>query len=467
MRPLKPLMLVRPPLGILSDPGFWEELEDACIDEVIIQWLALLDEPGAGGAGATTYPQAEDTHPRALAAVGGSPVERTPVASYVPNLPLYEGLRYQPPPMPHRLADDAARLREAVEAASRRGLRVYVMDDKGYFLRGSFGTGGQAPPVACLSDPELAGYAVTRTRDTLANYPSLAGIVLDGPDFKWEIAPGHRDDMFVEECGCRHCERVAGSLGITYARVIEGRDRFGDGLRSLSPAAVKDAVRNRVGLFGAFDWWAENPAVLDWMRFKYAAVEQHVKAIYDGIKEYLPELDVGVSARMPALAPLTGHSLRRTRGYSDFQLPKLYWWPGGVAGFRGTVMNWVATLREWNPGLSEVDATAWLSAALGVPMPGDYPVSTYGSEAPDEWFATTVEDQVRKMAAAAGSVDALVPWVGLEHFGSTWITPSELRRLLSVMRSHGLNRYAYFVYNSIRPPIWDVIREFARDAAGS
>lgn len=216
-------------------------------------------------------------------------------------------------------------------------------------------------------------------------------------------------------------------------------------------------------MFGGFDQWSERPAVLDWMRFKHAAVEEHIAAIFAGIKEYHPDLAVGVSSRMPSLAPITGHNLRRTRAYSDFQLPKLYWWPGGVAGFRGTAMNWVETLGQWNPGLGIDRAAEWFAAAFDVPVSDDYPIMEWGSEAPDLWFEATVDDQLRKMIAAVGGVDAFVPWVGLEHFGSTWITPSELRRMLAVMQKHGVKRYSYFVYNSLTPDYWDVIREFSRD----
>ncbi|MCH8991686.1 MAG: hypothetical protein IIA44_08065, partial [Acidobacteria bacterium] len=78
-------------LGILLEDGFWDEMEDAGIDEVAIQWLALLDDQGGEQ---TRYPQIEDTHPRGLAAVGGKPVQRTPVAAYAPDHNLYEGLLF-------------------------------------------------------------------------------------------------------------------------------------------------------------------------------------------------------------------------------------------------------------------------------------------------------------------------------------------------------------------------------------
>ena len=66
------------------------------------------------------------------------------------------------------------------------------------------------------------------------------------------------------------------------------------------------------------------------------------------------------------------------------------------------------------------------------------------------------------MLAQTGGPERFVPWVGLEHFGSKWVTPSELRRLLQRMEAQGVQRYAYFVYNSVTPEIWSVITEFSR-----
>ena len=100
-------MLVRPPLGILLDDGFWDEMEAAGINEVAIQWLALLDDQGGDQ---TRYPQIEDTHPRALAAVGGEPVQRTPVAAYAPNHDLYDGLAFSPPDLPDNMTTESTKL---------------------------------------------------------------------------------------------------------------------------------------------------------------------------------------------------------------------------------------------------------------------------------------------------------------------------------------------------------------------
>ncbi len=102
-------MLVRPPNAILNDESFWDELSAAGINEVALQWLCLLDDRGPDNG--NPYPQPEDTHPRGLAAVGGTPVKRVPVAAYQPNPELYEGLDWTPPEMPSSVQSQQDELR--------------------------------------------------------------------------------------------------------------------------------------------------------------------------------------------------------------------------------------------------------------------------------------------------------------------------------------------------------------------
>ncbi len=96
------------------------------------------------------------------------------------------------------------------------------------------------------------------------------------------------------------------------------------------------------------------------------------------------------------------------------------------------------------------------------PMPEDYPVGSYDDEATDRWFETSVRDQTHKMLDNSGGPDRYMPWVGLEHFGSNWLTASELDRLLTEMRAQGATRYCYFIYNSMKPDIWEVIQKYSR-----
>ena len=459
--PLRPIMLVRPPNAILYEESFWDELQHAGINEVALQWLCLLDDRGNEG---NRYPQVEDSHQRGLAAVGGSPVRRVPVSPYPPTQKLYEGLEWRPPEMPSHLAGDAQRLREALQLGVAKGFKIYVTDDKGYFLAGSFGTGRLNPsaPRWSFANPEGPSMTVARARDMAAHFPEVSGILLDGPDFKWEIAPGHRDDMWVEVIDDDHMIRLAERNGFTMQQILAGRDRLYELLHGLTTHGVEELVERYEGKPGGFTRWIDDDEILGFFRFRAAVIEWNLCSSYAGIKTHLPKLLVGSSSRMPALAPLTGHDLAHKRAYCDFQMPKEYWWAGGVAGMRGTLQNWVKTLVDWNPGLAPELAEQWVSVAMDIPVPADYPVSTYDGEATDRWFATSVRDQTMKMLAASGGPDRFVPWVGLEHFGSNWLTPSELRRLLAEMQAQGATRYCYFVYNSVKPEIWDVITSFSR-----
>jgi hypothetical protein len=54
-----------------------------------------------------------------------------------------------------------------------------------------------------------------------------------------------------------------------------------------------------------------------------------------------------------------------------------------------------------------------------------------------------------------------MPCVGLEHFGSNWVTASELDRMLAEMQTQGATHYCYFIYNSMQPEIWDVIKKYS------
>ncbi len=456
-------MLVRPPNGILNDESFWDELSEAGITEVALQWLCLLDDQGPDAG--NPYPQPEDTHPRGLKAVGGSPVKRVPVAAYQPNPELYEGLDWSPPEMPGSVKSQQDDLRAALQMGVKKGFRIYTSDDKGYFLHGSFGTGKlnteAAQKTPSVTDPDGPAMTTARARDTIANFPEITGLLLDGPDFKWEIKPGHRDDLWVEPVDTPANRAFAKSNEIDFNQVLEGRSRFQDFLRSFTPDVASEFIENQRGALADHAWWSKHPDFSAWYSFKQKAVEWSVGSSYRGVKAHLPEVAVGNSSRLPFATPLTGHNPVRKQSYTDFQMPKEYWWAEGVAGFRGTVVNWVETLIDWNPGLDEELASRLFAAMFDYPMPSDYPVSRYSEEATDAWFATSVRDQTEKMLQQSGDAERFVPWVGLEHFGSKWLTPSELDRMLAQIRQAGGTRYCYFVYNSLKPEYWDVIRKHA------
>ncbi len=465
-RPLKPVMCVRPPNDILFEESFWDELKEAGIDEVALQWLCLLDDPGDGddADAANIYPQPEDGHPRGLEAMGGERVRRIPTAAFDPTPEFYEGLSWQPPTMPARLAGQSKTLSAALDMGKAKGFTIYAVDDKGYFLHGGFGSGklDTTRRAPSFTDPEMPTMTVARARDTAKHFPQVTGLLLDGPDFKWEIKPGHRDDLWVEQIDTPENRAFADSKSMNFPAALDGREHFKEFLHGFNPDYARKFIAEAPGALASHDWWRDHPKFTAWYSFKQAAIEWSVSSSYNGVKEHLPDMRVGNSSRLPFAEPLTGHNTARKQGYIDFQQPKQYWWSGGVAGFRGTIVNWVDTLVEWNDGLDPELASELFGSMFDFPMPSDYPVSAYNGEATDEWFTTSVRDQTAKMIANSGGQESYLPWVGLEHFGSNWLTPSELDRMLAEMQAQGVTHYCYFIYNSMKPEIWDVIRSYSQ-----
>ncbi len=462
-QPLKPVMCLRPPNDILFEESLWDELADAGINEIALQWLCLLDEPSSEDEG-NIYPQPEDGHPRGLAAMGGERVKRVPTAAFDPTPEFYEGLSWDPPTMPAHLADQSAKLSKALDMGRSKGFTIYAVDDKGYFMHGGFGSGklDTTRRAPSFTDPSMPAMTVARARDTAKNFPQVTGLLLDGPDFRWEIKPGHRDDMWQQEYDTPENRAFASRNNMDIQKVLDGRDHFEEFLHGLNPDYARKFISEAPGALANHYWWRDHPKFSDWYSFKQAAVEWSVSSSYSGVKKHLPDLQVGNSSRLPFLDPLTGHNTARKQKYIDFQQPKQYWWSGGVAGFRGTIFNWVNTLVDWNDGLDHDLASELFGSMFDYPMPtSTYPVKDYNGEATDEWFSTSVRDQTTKMMAGAGGESRYMPWVGLEHFGSNWVTASELDRMLAEMQYQGATHYCYFIYNSMQPEIWDVIRKYS------
>ena len=461
-QPLKPVMCLRPPNDIIFEESFWDELKDAGINELALQWLCLLDEPSNEQDG-NIYPQPEDTHPRGLQSMGGQRVKRIPTAAFNPTQAFYEGLSWEPPTMSPHLASKSEQLGAALDIGKSKGFTIYAVDDKGYFFHGGFGSGklDTTQRIRSVTDPEMPAMTVARARDTAKHFPQVTGLLLDGPDFKWEIKPGHRDDLWIEQIDTSENRNFASHHGFDFNKILDGREYFKEFLQSFSVDKALKFIDESRGALANHDWWKKHSKLSEWYLFKQAAIEWSVSNSYKGVKKHLPHIQIGNSSRLPFAEPLTGHNSVSKQQYIDFQQPKQYWWSGGVAGFRGTIVNWVDTLVEWNSQLDHRIASKLFGAMFDYPLTATYPITNYNVEATDDWFRTAIRDQTSKMIANSGGVDKYIPWVGLEHFGSNWLTPSELDRLLAEMQSQGTKRYCYFIYNSLEPEIWQVIKKYS------
>ena len=69
---------------------------------------------------------------------------------------------------------------------------------------------------------------------------------------------------------------------------------------------------------------AAEPLVEQWFAYKKDSVTAYVRALCQGVKEINAHLQMGIGARLPAFAPMTGYDLPRLAPLADFVLPKIY-----------------------------------------------------------------------------------------------------------------------------------------------
>jgi hypothetical protein len=120
--------------------------------------------------------------------------EAMKVPAFDPNPAIYRDLGVEPPEPPaEKQSDKRRRLEVALTDAKRRGLELYVFcPDSGQ------GPGGSGHPLA---DEQSLAARVARVRDVMEAFPMVDGGVLDGPELGYEIAPGHRSNIFQDMPG--------------------------------------------------------------------------------------------------------------------------------------------------------------------------------------------------------------------------------------------------------------------------
>ena len=117
------------------------------------------------------------------------PSERPVAPTYDPNPAVYKRLGVEAPASPeHQLPEKRALLEKTMNATKDRGMQVYIM-----YADGGSGPGGTGHH---LHDPQTAAARVARMVDTLEHYPMADGVVMDGPEWGYEMAPHHMNRQF-------------------------------------------------------------------------------------------------------------------------------------------------------------------------------------------------------------------------------------------------------------------------------
>ena len=409
------------------------------LEVVLEDYGAIFDGWQAGGVKAIVVGR------MLFAASDGTPMS---VAAFDPDPMVYADYGVRPPEAPaEKLPEKRKLLAAALTDAKSRGLEIYVFcPDAGQ------GPGGDGHRL--IDEASLAARAA-RVRDVMEAFPMVDGGILDGPELGYEIAPGHRSNIFQDLSD--DLRDGADGLGFDYDTLVAAQGRFEHKLRDLSPGEID--LRASGGYLGTFELLDSDPDLAAWFAFRRALFMQYYRRQHEALALIHRDVRIGVGSRLPCFLPLNGADLSAMGHMYPFILPKLYFFHRGFDGFYGTIGRYIQTLTEWNPGLSDTHAMKVVEGLLGVRL--TWVRSRHDLELgfPIGEFDTFVADETARMLAAVPSPERVVPWVesGREPHHGDPITAGELHRILVAARGAGLQHFLYHSHTHLTESEWAVV----------
>jgi hypothetical protein len=417
----------------------------------------------------------EHTGPTTLANLPSWGGHRTgAVWAFAPNHTVYRRWDVQPPPDPEQaFPRRREQLNALIESAKRRNWQVYLFEP----------AAGYVPPEgsrwhrALIADDGQRRAYLARLEDTLGQFPQVDGAILDGPEWGYEIAPGHRSNIFDDLPP--QMAPAAQALGFDYQRLVAAKDRLHQRLHKLSREA--SALAAGGGAFAALALFGHDPGIVGWFNFRARALTAFYRQV-NQVTEALTrargrQVKLGIGPRMPAFSALCGYDFPAIAPLFDLILPKLYIWHRGFDGLYGTVGRYVATLSDWNAGLWEPEAFGALRALLGIALPSTQHAGVAGEtmqslrelEAgfPDRFFAEFLTTEMRRsIAAADGYPWKVLPWVdsGRRPHDGDPVTAHDLKRLLVAAKEGGARHFLYHNHGHLTAAEWAVISEYCGSA---
>ncbi|MBL8228894.1 MAG: hypothetical protein JNL98_10470 [Bryobacterales bacterium] len=363
--------------------------------------------------------------------------------AFVPDVRLYQGLKYQPSPANTLTQKHGAIVRDFLREAKRRGLKTYLQVQSaippGYRVQFGGPDKDDAPRLpdgsllkrrvannGSLASRHIVDYHCALLRDLAQAYPEVDGFRVDWPEYP----PYFLDDVFVDFSD--HARAAAARHGLNFERMQRDASRFYQYLHG----GLDDAALRQRGQYELMMTLADYPGMLDMLRLKALLVEELLKAFRAAIpreKELMP------NAFPPPLSLLSGLDFARISPYSSGISTKLY------------TMHWPMMMRFWgdqlqkaNPNISGVLLMEALEHWLQLGgLPGSRNVTDYRYPEPNEDHPVSNAAMASKIEAARRQSKA--PVIALAHgYGP----PSDFERRLRVawQSSAGrvwVNRYGY------------------------
>ena len=374
--------------------------------------------------------------------------------AFEPDSRVYGRFGVEPPAVvEHASAEQRRQLEETLQEAKKRGFAIYIM-----YPESGAGPGGDGH---YLHDERSINARIARMVDTVEHFPMVDGAVLDGPEWGYEIAPGHMNyrsyifnDLPLETAPL--CEE----LNFDYNALLAAKDRLFALLHNLDPMRIR--LHADGGLLGGFQLLGGDPDLMSWMKFRVDSLTAFFRRIRDGFKSELGRsVRLGTGPRTAVFAPLCGYDFGRLAEFMDFLSPKHYFWHRGFDGLVGTIHRYVETLMEWNPGLAANDAIFVVQTLFGIALPGVREMRDFDKALCPEFFEQIVAQETRRALAAVDDPDRIIPWVDAGRFPHDGdpMSADDLRQILEAAQDAGLRRFLYHHQGNLTAGEWVVISE--------
>ena len=373
-------------------------------------------------------------------------------AIFDPDERIYRRFGLRPPAPPAKKFPDRRRQLDQLFAEAKRrkwSILIFAPDAGALTGRGKYAN-------FVNSDAWQA-----RILDTLSQFPEVDGCIIDGPEWGYEIEPGHRRNLFADLP--ESVRLLAESRHYDFGELQRARDLLRTRLHQLNQELV--GTDSQRGLMGAIRLFGSPPELTAWLQFRTEVLTGTVKTLKGLMREQREDLLLGMGPRSAAFAPLCGYDFRRLMEHLDYLLPKHYFWHRGYDGFYGTVYRWMKTLTDWNRGLSAGQALQVVKAFFGIDLPGLTSAFDFERGFPDEFFTEVVAKETSAALSAAKRPDQVVPWVDVgrrPHDGDP-MGSGDFINILEASRKVGLHRFLYHNHSHLSPAEVEVLTRLCGD----
>lgn len=326
--------------------------------------------------------------------------------SYNPNEEYYKNSPYKPRKADDLTAEYGDIIRQFIDAALERGLKVYIQmnaatpsglldEDRPRLPNGNLPD--RMADTGSLASNAIRAYNEAYVRDLLDVYPQITGFRPDWPEY-----PCYKLDEAFQDFNS-HVEVWAQENGFDFDSIQEAVGSFYDSLHgSLENRHLIDAASRGRGKTTTVMMLKKHPLIMEWLRMKTALSNDLIEHWRMIITRYGgADMELSANAFMTPLTFWTGLDFSDAAMVCDAVSPKLY-----TMHWSAMVEFWGTVLLSQNPGLDEslvVKTLAYLFD-LGDEITADR-ISDFGYPEPHEPHPIPDEPQRRKIEQVCAEVN--------------------------------------------------------------